>query len=318
MLLFFLLALSLAQAKVCRVTDFGAVGDNATEDTAALQAAIDSCTPGTTIFDAPGKYLSRSLNLTGKSDIELVIESGATLVLWGDIDTWNKTSVFQDFITNAAFHPALPTTRSGVTTNITIHGGGVIDGQGWRWWPFMKSRPRPRLVSMEMVENFLLSNLTLLDSPGWNTNLRGAFMEISHMTVLSNAESCSGWYKAPNTDGFNIGGHDILLQHNFVHNGDDCIPIFAFNGEDTYNIHAENVTCECGTNGGVLILGDDDCGGANANIYNVTFKNMTVNGTNQGAGVKICEAYMEPHGVIRDITWEDYVITVSYLTLDPS
>lgn len=63
MLLFFLLALSLAQAKVCRVTDFGAVGDNATEDTTALQAALDSCTPGTTIFDAPGKYLSRKLKL---------------------------------------------------------------------------------------------------------------------------------------------------------------------------------------------------------------------------------------------------------------
>lgn len=172
------LSLSLAHGKICRVTDYGALGDNTTEDTAALQSALDACTPGTTIFPAPGKYLSRSLNLTGKSDIELVIEGGATLVLWGDIDTWNTTGVFLDFLTNTAFHPAALLRSSSTdttTTNITIHGGGVIDGQGWRWWPFMKTRPRPRLVSMEKVVDFTLSNLTLLDSPGWNTNLRGAF-----------------------------------------------------------------------------------------------------------------------------------------------
>ena len=295
------------------MTTFGARGDNVTEDTAALQAALSACSPGTTVLPAPGRYLSRSLNLTGMADIEVVIEAGATLVAWPDVDTWNTTSTFSDLLFVGAFHPAAGSVTAVQASNITIHGGGTLDGQGWRWWPYLKSRPRPRLISMEGVSGLTLSNLTLRDSPSWNTNLRGAFMSITHMTVVSNELSCSGWAQAPNTDGFNIGGHDIYLGHNTVHNGDDCVPVFAWNGQDSYNILVEDMQCNCGTNGGVVILGDDTCGGAHASIYNVTFRNMTVNGTNQGAGVKICEAYMEPHGLISNITWENYTISVSRL-----
>ena len=323
-LLLILPFLSSALCKVCLVTDFGAKGDNTTEDTTALQAALDACTPGTIVFSAPGKYLSRSLNLTGKADIELVIEAGATLVLWPDINTWNSSGVFSDFLFVGPFRPAaeaeeVPSSRSGTpqtstwlpsASNVTIHGGGEIDGQGWRWWPYLKSRPRPFLISMVGVNGFTLSNLTLRDSPAWNTNLRGAFMSITHMTILSNVDSCNGWLEAPNTDAFNIGGHDIYLAHNYVHNGDDCIPVFAWNNEDSYNILAEYMECNCGTNGGVVVMGDDSCGGANASIYNVTFRHMVVNGTNEGAGVKICEPYMTPHGTISNITWENYTINV--------
>ena len=77
--------------------------------------------------------------------------------------------------------------------------------------------------------------------------------------------------------------------------------MFAYNNSDTYNVLVERVECHCGTNGGVLILGDDTCGGAHAN--------MVVNGTNQGAGVKICEAYMVPHGLISNVTWQNVSIS---------
>lgn len=301
-----LLALA-TPAKLCSVLDYGARGDNVTEDTPFLQAAIDACTPGTTIFPSPGKYLSRSLNLTGKSNIELVIEAGAALVLWSDIDTYNASGVFNDFIYTAAWNRTSLITAP-LLSNISIHGGGTIDGQGWRWWPSSGSRARPRLISLVGVNGLRLDNLTLRDSPSWNTNLRGAFMSITNMRVESNVGSCRGYYGAPNTDAFNIGGHDIYLADNQVHNGDDCIPVFAWNNEDTYNVLAERVECNCGTNGGVVILGDDTCGGAHANIYNVTFRDMVVTGTNQGAGVKICESYMIPHGLISNITWENYTI----------
>ena len=85
--------------------------------------------------------------------------------------------------------------------------------------------------------------------------------------------------------------------------------MFAYGGEDTYNVLVERVECHCGTNGGVLILGDDTCGGTDANIFNVTFRDMLVNGTNQGAGVKICEAYMIPHGTISNATWSNVTIS---------
>lgn len=81
-------------------------------------------------------------------------------------------------------------------------------------------------------------------------------------------------------DGINIGGIDVYVADSFVHNGDDCIPTNTFAyvvvakntvgppiealrpsprrthrlGQiDSRNILAENVHCECGTNGGVPI-----------------------------------------------------------------
>ena len=70
----------------------------------------------------------------------------------------------------------------------------------------------------------------------------------------------------------------------------------------TSDVLVERVHCECGTNGGVLIIPgsrgipplDWRAGGPNrhpAVIKNVTYRDMTVLHTNQGAGFKISEAY---------------------------
>ena len=128
---------------------------------------------------------------------------------------------------------------------------------------------------------------------------------------------------------FNIGGHNIYLHDLWVHNGDDCIPtnaMGAFNPEagadgTTTNVLAERIHCECGTNGGVLIVGgsrgipplDWRHGGPNPHpgrIRNVTYRDMTVVQTNQGAGYKISEAYENcTGGRVEDVTWERIEIT---------
>lgn len=74
---------------------------------------------------------------------------------------------------------------------------------------------------MVNVDRFELSNLTLRDSPNWNTNLRGSNILVQGMTVLTNVEECGGYTSAPNTDGFNIGGVNITILDSYVHNGDD-------------------------------------------------------------------------------------------------
>ena len=71
----------------CLVTLHGAVGDNRTEDTRAVQDTLDSSECGTVVFPAPGRYLIRPVFFR-RDNLRVVIEAGATVVAWPDVDTW--------------------------------------------------------------------------------------------------------------------------------------------------------------------------------------------------------------------------------------
>jgi polygalacturonase len=143
------------------VTDFGAVGNNVTEDTHAVQQAVDQCT--TVVFPA-GVFLIRPINMS-HSNLELQFHTGATVVAWGDLRTWTNS-------TGSAPYPRhLFYTTTRMITGLTLRGvidngatrapsdGGVgavaegrnvlptIDGQGWRWWPYGKTIKRPALFA---------------------------------------------------------------------------------------------------------------------------------------------------------------------------
>lgn len=60
------------------VTDFGAVGDDSTVNTTAIQAAIDSLTNGGTLFFPTGTYRSGSLTI-GSANIKFLMTDGTVL-----------------------------------------------------------------------------------------------------------------------------------------------------------------------------------------------------------------------------------------------
>ena len=294
----------------CSVTDFGAKGDNRTEDTSAVQEALDAC--DAVVFPTPGKYLLRPV-VFRHNNLAVIIEAGATVVAWGDIDTWNTTSPSIQPLFRQHIDPP------GVLTNFSMSGGGVIDGQGWRWWPFMKTRSRPKLLQIVHADGLVISNLTFRDSPSFHIAIRGNNMEIAHSRVEANIESCLGYDHAPNTDAFNIGGHNIHLHDLWAHNGDDCVPTNPGPDGTTSNVLVERVHCECGTNGGVVIVPgsrgkpplDWQAGGPDLKpklVTNVVFRHMDVHHTDQGAGFKISEAFENTTGMAQNITWEDIVI----------
>ena len=306
-----LLALSLCSAASpalkpsCSVLDYGAVGDNATEGTGAVTAAIAACL--TVVFPSPGVFLLRPVKLDAHDNLTLVIEAGAVLAAWRDVDTYNTTAAVSPLLWSDGYRPcgagvgAPPSLCPAPLRGFTLTGGGTIDGSGWRWWPFMKTRPRPMLVSIAHAQRLLIQNVTLLDSPAFHIQVRGADIEIADVTIR--AGGCDGWASAPNTDGINIGGQRIHVHDCFVHNGDDCVPTnVGYNETDSRDILVERVTCECGTNGGVSIIAGKN------NIIDVTYQHMIVRNTNQGAGAKISEAYEEPSGRFENITWRNITI----------
>lgn len=67
-------------------------------------------------------------------------------------------------------------------SNITIAGGGLIDGNGQAWWDCFESKPplgpapcngysRPQLLRPVHVVGFELHDITIKNSPAWNIHL---------------------------------------------------------------------------------------------------------------------------------------------------
>jgi polygalacturonase len=52
------------------------------------------------------------------------------------------------------------------------------------------------------VEGLVISDLTLLDSPLFNIQVRGNNIHIFNMRIIANGSVCHGYSSAPNTDGF--------------------------------------------------------------------------------------------------------------------
>ena len=92
------LAILSAKARECNVMDYGAKGDNKTEDTAAVIAALLACNGkgGGTVVVGAGTFLIRPVQLPSHTDLEL--QPGSTLTAWSDRYTWpNSTDKPCDF-----------------------------------------------------------------------------------------------------------------------------------------------------------------------------------------------------------------------------
>jgi polygalacturonase len=127
-----LVASSAFAAKTCDVTKFGAKGDGVTKDTAAIQKAIDHCKGGTVKLDG-GTFLSGPIVL--RSGTTLDIEKGATLLGSPDRADYPKFT----FARKETVQPLVSTLNA---ENVTITGGGTIDGNGHIWWEYVKGVKR--------------------------------------------------------------------------------------------------------------------------------------------------------------------------------
>eukprot|EP00935_MAST-01C_sp_MAST-1C-sp1_P000853 g853.t1 len=247
----------LAAPKGCDVTQYGAVGDNKTEATSSFTAAIRACQGrSAVIVPAPGAYLIRPVELL--SHTMLIIEPGAMLVAWGGVGWQNgwpnsttRTCSASPYQTKRpVILPELESLLYGdAIQNVTVTGGGTIDGQGWRWWPLRDKSDywhhcRPHLIRIHgsggsddlASHDIAFNNIRLYNSPRFNFHVHAARARYTRIAIV--ADGCP-----LNTDGFNVGGDEVYIADSTVHNGDDCVPL----GKNTSNVVVERVTCTgCG------------------------------------------------------------------------
>ena len=129
---------------VFTITAFGAVGDGATDNTAAIQATIAAALAagGGTVEVPAAAHAFLSGPLTFGSAISLQVDAGATL----------QALPFGTY-PNASNNPAvfIPFKNS---SNVQIVGGGTIDGNGAAWWAAFNASSttaRPDLIKLSKL-----------------------------------------------------------------------------------------------------------------------------------------------------------------------
>lgn len=113
------------------VKRFGAKGDGVTDDTAAIQAAVDCCASegGGQVNLEPGVYISGAIFL--KQNVHFHIEAGATLKGKEDPAAYPLIDT-----RSGGFEMPWPAALLNAIDleGVRIHGAGKIDGSGLFWW----------------------------------------------------------------------------------------------------------------------------------------------------------------------------------------
>lgn len=229
-----------APTPVYDVRTYGATGNGSTNDTTAIQNAINACagTGGSVLLTA-GTY--RTGTLTLGSNMTFFIDPTATLL--GSA--------------NAADYPA-QTSGTGNTqvsknckrallyvpsrSQVRIDGGGAIDGQGDSFGG--AEGDRPMLIWAVLSNNVAIQNLYLKKGAVWSlVSMESDQVLISNINLQSNNIT---------HDGIDVvDGADIIVQNCQVRSGDDamCLKTGVRRGIDTMTIR-DSVFGGDGTSGG--------------------------------------------------------------------
>ena len=223
------------RAETCAVSvlDFGAKGDGVSEDTVAIQTAINCLPRGGRLVFPKGRYLTAPLCL--KSHITLDLSEGAVIlgstekakypVIPGEIPDLVKgeTVHFGTWEGNAVpMHQALVFAEHA--EDITIVGPGAVDGnaQNSDWWIDVKKYPigRPRLLFFNRCDGVRVHGILAENSASWQL----------HPYFSTNVDFIDIEIRAPkdspNTDAIDPEACDVvnIIGCRFSV-GDDCIAI---------------------------------------------------------------------------------------------
>lgn len=283
------------QSACINVKDFGATGDGTTDDTTAVQSAIN-CLPKKGVLLFPeGRYLCRPLCL--KSDVTLYLTDNATIlgstdrsgypVLPGEIcdaTTGEKIQVGTWEGNPVTMHQSLIFGEH--ISNVHIVGRGCIDGnaQNSTWWVDVKNQPigRPRLAFFNGCKNVYFHGVSAQNSPAWQ--MHPYFCKnVNYLDIFVGAP-----HNSPNTDAIDpecCNGVNIIGCRFSV--GDDCIAIKsgkAYIGK-TYRTPTQNVyiaNCLMQFGHGAVTLGSEMAGG----VKKLTVKQCKFVQTDRGLRIK--------------------------------
>jgi len=254
------------------IRDHGATGDGVSDDTGAIQKAIDAAAAagGGRVVVPKGRFLSGPLTL--RSRIDLHLEQDAVLLMSQRFDAYPKGSnVFLKFIAAEGLE------------DVRVSGPGTIDGQGQPWWDeFLKLKAekrekefaRPQAIYVSKCRRVALEGFSSVNPPNSHCSFRDCRdLTFRGLTMTAPDES-------PNTDAINLGRtKNVLITSCTISTGDDNVALVS-SGDPVEDNVTENVVvrdCTFGFGHGVSIGSFTSAGLRDITVENVTF-DKTVNG----------------------------------------
>jgi polygalacturonase len=282
------------------ITNYGAVGDGATDCTEAFRRAIETChqAGGGRVVVPPGTFLSGAIHL--QNHVNLYLSKGATIRFSVDLKKYLPI-VFTRFECTEVMNYS-PFIYALGQEDIAITGQGTLDGQAsagvWYQWKSIATDAkrlvdmgaqgvpveqrifgegyhlRPNFIEPVRCRNVLIEGVRIIDSPMWvlhplyctNVTIRGVTVDT----------------KGPNTDGCDPDScRNVLIRDCAFSDGDDCIAVKSGRDADgrRVNIPCENVVirnCVFRDGHGGVTMGSETAGG----IRNVFAENCRFDSPN--------------------------------------
>jgi polygalacturonase len=282
------------------VRDLGAKGDGATKDTAAFQAALDSCTNhrGGIVTVPAGAYLIGSIVVGPNTTLQL--QSGAKLTSSPDIADYPLENVRWEGEFRQG-HRAL--ISSDNANNVTIAGPGTISGP-----PLSLSQLRnprgPVLIELANGTNVTLNGFSTQYQRLWSIHLLFC-KNITALNLVIRTPALS------NGDGIDVDScNRVTIEHCDINTGDDSISLKSGRGlaamlldRPTQNVLIKNCKLVSSIDAG-LGLGTEMSSG----IRDVRLENCTLSGRQNGIFIKSRDGR---GGFMEDITGDNLTVTNS-------
>ncbi len=295
------------------VSSFGAVGDGIHDDTAAIQAAIDTCCQngGGRVTLSGGKTYRAGLLRLG-SNLELHLQAGAVLkgsdrlsdyCITGCSNALQKRDVPSYVNCEYAGAPTHYFLYAKDCENLSITGRGIVDGneeifygEVTKWHIEGLFYPRAPMLFAENVSQLTLQDVTFRRSAFWTVHMVGCRdVLISSIRILNNL-------RMANCDGIDPDHcQNVRIQGCHIECADDCI-VFKNTAAAMRYGPCEHITvtgCTLISTSAAIKFGSE----SEALFRNIIVENCVISRSNRGISLQLRDP-----GNIENILFHNIII----------